>query len=117
MTGWENPFGTVGRHSGMEQIIIRYKTKPEATAKNTELIENVFRELTAAAPEGVSYAVLRTDDGTFFHIASYESEEANERLTGLPAFEAFQKDGQSRRITPPERNEVTVVGNYRILPT
>ena len=100
----------------MEQLIIRYKTKPEATAENTELIENVFRELTAAAPDGVAYAVLRSEDGTFFHIAQYESEEANERLTGLPAFEAFQKDGQSRRLSPPERSEVTVVGNYRILP-
>jgi hypothetical protein len=99
----------------MEQIIIRYKTKPEATAKNTELIENVFRELAAAAPDGVSYAVLRTGDGTFFHIASYESEETNEQLTGLPAFEAFTKDGQSRRIAPPERDTVTVVGNYRML--
>jgi hypothetical protein len=113
--GRENPFTGGRRHRGMEQIIIRYKTKPEATQQNTELIENVFRELAAAKPEGVGYAVLRTDDGTFFHIATFESDETNAKLTSLPAFEAFQKDGQSRRIAPPERNTITVVGNYRVL--
>jgi hypothetical protein len=99
----------------MTNIIIRYKSKPEATELNTKLIEDVFRELNAAKPDGIAYAVLRTDDGTFFHIASYENDETNAKLTSLPAFEAFQKDGQSRRIAPPERDTITVVGNYRVL--
>ena len=100
----------------MTNIIIRYKTKPEATALNTKLVEDVFRELNAAAPDGVAYAVLRTDDNTFFHIVSYENDETNAQLTGLPAFKAFQEDGESRRAAPFERNAVTVIGNYRILP-
>ena len=100
----------------MTNIIIRYQTKPEATQRNTELIEDVFRELGAAAPDGVAYAVLRTDDNTFFHIVSYENDETNAKLTSLPSFEAFAKDGESRRVAPFERNAVTVVGNYRVLP-
>jgi len=99
----------------MTNIIIRYQTRPEATQENTELIENVFRELSAAKPDGVAYAVLRTDDGTFFHIVSYENEETNAKLTGLPAFQAFAKDGESRRVAPFERNAVTLIGNYRVL--
>jgi hypothetical protein len=100
----------------MTNIIIRYKTKPESTALNTKLVEDVFRELATAKPEGVAYAVLRTDDNTFFHIVQYESEETNAGLTGLPSFKAFAENGESRRDAPFERNPVIVVGNYRILP-
>jgi len=99
----------------MTRLVIRYQTKPEATQHNTELIENVFREAAAAAPKGVQYCVLRTDDGTFFHFVAYENEEANEGLTGLPAFEAFLAGGEARRLGAPDRREVTVVGNYRLL--
>jgi hypothetical protein len=99
----------------MEHIVIRYQTKPEATQRNTELIEDVFRELGSTAPEGVGYLVLRTEDGTFFHIVSYVDEDANVGITGLPAFKAFTQDGEERRAVPPVRAEVTVVGNYRML--
>lgn len=97
-------------------LVIRYQTKPEATQRNVELIRDVFREAEAAAPEGVRYCVLQTADGTFYHFVAYDSEAANEGLTGLPAFAAFVDGGEARRVAPPERHEVTVVGNYRMLP-
>jgi hypothetical protein len=99
----------------MKHTIIRYQTKPEATARNTELVQDVFRELSAAAPEGARYLVLRAEDGTFFHIVAYENDEAQNAITGLPAFAAFGKDGAERRIDPPIFADVTVVGNYRLL--
>jgi hypothetical protein len=99
----------------MEHIVIHYQTKPEATQRNTELIEGVFRELGSSAPPGVSYLVLRTEDGTFFHIVSYVDEDANAGITGLPAFKAFAQDGEARRLAPPTRVDVTVVGNYGTL--
>jgi RNA polymerase sigma-70 factor, ECF subfamily len=37
----------------MKHMIVRYQTKPEATAENQRLIENVFTELRAAAPDGI----------------------------------------------------------------
>jgi hypothetical protein len=99
----------------MTRQVIRYQTKPEATQHNTELIQNVFRELAAAAPDKVHYAVLRTEDGTFTHIVSYDNEDENDALTSLPAFAAFQDGGAGRRIAPPDFADVTVVGNYRML--
>jgi hypothetical protein len=99
----------------MTHFMIRYQTKPEATQRNTELIENVFRELADTAPERVAYAVLRTDDGTFTHIVSYENESDNDAITDLPAFAAFVDGGEARRLAPPARDGVTVVGNYRML--
>lgn len=99
----------------MHHTVIRYQTKPEATEQNATLIEDVFRELDATAPEGVRYLVLRADDGTFIHFFSYESEAANEGLTGLPAFAAFVEGGEARRAAPPVRTNVTLVGNYGML--
>lgn len=95
--------------------LIRYQTKPEATEHNTELIRDVFRDLAAAAPEHVRYAVLRTGDGTFMHVVSYDNDGDDDALTGLPAFAAFVDGGAERRIAAPERAAVTVVGNYGML--
>src|SRR5947209_2900779 len=99
----------------MPQQVIRYQTKPEATEHNAQLIQNVFRELAAAAPPNVHYAVLRTADGTFTHIVSYDNDGDNDALTSLPAFAAFQNGGADRRLTPPDFADVTIVGNYQML--
>ena len=98
----------------MTRQVIRYQTKPEATKRNAELIQNVFRELAAAAPAKVHYAVLQSGD-TFTHIVSYENEGDNDALTSLPAFKAFQDGGADRRLTPPDFADATIVGNYQML--
>jgi hypothetical protein len=97
----------------MKPTVIRYTTKPEHTQRNTRLVEDVFRELEGAQPEGVRYLVLRLDDGTFIHLVANEGDGA--ALTGLPAFEAFVAGGEERRAAPPIRADATVVGNYRML--
>jgi quinol monooxygenase YgiN len=99
----------------MNRQVIRYQTKPESTQHNTELVQNVFRELAAAAPGNVHYAVLRTDDGVFTHIVSYDNDGDNDVLTSLPAFKAFQNGGGDRRTGPPDCADVTIVGNYKML--
>ena len=103
------------RLSSMTATIIHYKTKPESTGRNTELVEAVFRELDATAPEGVHYAVFRGADGSFFHLFAHDSDEADERLTGLPSFDAFRTGGAECRATTPERTELTLIGNYGML--
>lgn len=100
----------------MKSTVISYQAKPEATQRNIDLIQNVFRELSAAAPKTVGYAVLRAEDGTFYHIVSYENPDDNSALTSLPAFAAFQAGGAACRATQPAFADVTVVGNYRMLP-
>jgi quinol monooxygenase YgiN len=98
----------------MTRQVIRYQTKPEATKRNTELIQNVFRELAAAAPGKVHYAVLQSGD-SFTHVVAYENEGDNDALTALPAFKAFQDGGADRRLTPPDFADATIVGNYQML--
>ena len=55
--------------------LIRYKTKPERTQENAELIAKVFEELHATAPGDVGYLALRLADGSFVHIVAAETEE------------------------------------------
>ena len=39
----------------MKRTVVRYKAKPERIEENQRLIERVFQELHAKAPEGVRY--------------------------------------------------------------
>jgi len=48
----------------MKRMLIRYRTRPEASQQNRTLIEDVFRELQAKSPEGVRYMVLTLGDGS-----------------------------------------------------
>ncbi len=86
----------------MKRTLIRYKTKPELTDKNAELIAGVFKELKAAKVEGVRYLSLRLDDGP-------------SPRPKLAAFQAFQSGIRERCIEPPVAGGVTIVGNYRML--
>jgi hypothetical protein len=97
----------------MKRTLIRYKTKPEATEQNQRLIEAVFAELEAKAPEGVRYMVLRLADGSFAHFV--ERAESDRTLPELETFRAFQNGIRERCIEPPQPNEATIVGNYRML--
>jgi len=86
----------------MKRSLIRYKTKPEMTDANAELIAGVFEELKAAKPEGLRYLSLRLDDGV-------------SALPKLASFQAFQGGVRERCVEPPVFGGVTIVGNYRML--
>jgi hypothetical protein len=97
----------------MKRTVIRYKAKPEAADRNAGLIEKVFEELTAKAPEGVRYLVLRLEDDSFVHFV--ETQEGAAPLPSLEAFKAFQAGIRDRCVEPPLPNGASIVGNYRML--
>jgi hypothetical protein len=97
----------------MKRSLIRYRTKPETTLQNQRLIENVFQELQAKAPEGVRYMVLKLDDGTFLHFV--EANDGGNPLQQLDAFRAFQSGIRDRCAEPPQLSEAIIVGNYRMV--
>ena len=98
----------------MKRLVVRYKTKPEMSDANAQLIQEVFKELTAAAPAGVRYLALRLQDGSFLHLSMLE-EEAPNAIPQLAAFRVFQRDIKERCLEPPQASEATIVGNYRML--
>ena len=97
----------------MKRTLIRYKTKPDAADRNAGLIEKVFEELKAKAPQGVRYLVLRLEDDSFVHFVA--TEEGATPLPSLEAFKAFQSGIRDRCIEPPVPNGASIVGNYRML--
>jgi hypothetical protein len=97
----------------MQRILIRYKTRPETTEQNQHLIEDVFAELQLKSPEGIRYMALRLGDGSFLHFV--ETGDGDNTLSGMDAFRRFQSGVRERCIELPQRNEATVVGNYRML--
>ena len=97
----------------MKRTMIRYKARPEAADRNAGLVEKVFEELTAKAPEGVRYLVLRLDDDSFVHFV--ETQEGATPLPSLEAFKAFQAGIRDRCIDAPVPNGTTIVGNFRML--
>jgi hypothetical protein len=97
----------------MKRMLIRYKTKPEKAQENARLIEAVFEELRAAAPDGLRYVALTLGDGNFVHFV--ETADGASPLSGLAAFREFQGGVRERCLEPPQASEVTIVGNYRML--
>lgn len=73
----------------------------------------MFRELRERQPNGVRYAVLRLEDGTFMHLVSTATEGTP--LTSLASFEAFQDRIEDRQAAPALHRMATVVGNYGVL--
>jgi hypothetical protein len=95
--------------------LIRYRTKPEETARNAELVAAVFAELGQAKPEGLRYLTLRLDDDTFIHLVETDAADGASSLTQLAAFQAFQQGVRDRCAEPPLVRQAVVVGNYRML--
>lgn len=94
--------------------MIRYKTKPEASDRNAELVSAVFAELKAAGPADVRYLTLRLDDDTFVHLVE-TTEEGSSAISTLAAFQTFQNGIRDRCAEPPLVRQATIVGNYRML--
>ena len=99
----------------MKRHLILYKMKPERADENERLIQAVFQELRDKSPDGVRYMTLRAADGTFIHLVETHTDAHSDSITGLATFEAFQSGFRDRCSEPPQRDEMTVVGSYRML--
>jgi hypothetical protein len=98
----------------MPRFVVRYKTTSDQAEENQLLVERVYAELAETGPEGLRYATFRLADGvTFVHVADVESDDHNP-LSEVVAFEQFQQDIAGRCEEPPDAQEATVVGSYRV---
>lgn len=111
----ESPIAEPAMESQMKRSLIRYRTKPEMSDENAELIAAVFKQLGAEKPDGVRYLSLRLDDDSFVHVVETDADDGSSALPKLAAFQAFQNGIQERCAEPPVRRGATVVGNYRML--
>ncbi len=99
----------------MKQTVVHYKAKPAAIAENTKLLENVFQELHAKPVDGVRYLTLKLGDGSYVHFTITDGDGVNP-ITQLDSFRAYVSGVRDRIEAPPtQTNDVTIVGNYRML--
>jgi hypothetical protein len=99
----------------MKRTVVRYKTKPDMADENARLIGKVFDELRAKSPKDVRYLALRLADGTFVHFSIADTPDGKSPIPTLDAFRTFQDGIKERCVEPPQSNDVTIVGNYRML--
>jgi hypothetical protein len=99
----------------MKQVMVRYRVKPEAVAKNEELIRAVFDELGGAEGADFQYASFKLEDGvSFVHLVS-ENGASDVSLADLPAFTRFQHDIRDRCDEPPVVTGLSVVGSHHLI--
>jgi hypothetical protein len=95
----------------MKRMMVRYTTKPERADENARLIEKVFQELREKAPNDVRYLALRVGDRAFVHLV----EDGGGQIPRLEAFQTFRGGVKERCAEPPQQDDVTIIGNYRML--
>jgi hypothetical protein len=99
----------------MRRLIIRYKVKPDRVSENEKLVRAVYDELHQARPAGFRYATFRLDDGqTFVHIASHETGDESNPLSGIAAFGRFQDGIADRCEETPQVTQMHEIGSYRL---
>jgi hypothetical protein len=97
----------------MRQVMVRYKVKPDRAAENEELVRAVYDELHQADPSGLRYATFQLDDGvSFVHLAW--SEEGQNPLSQVEAFQRFQENIADRCEELPVATSVREIGSYRL---
>ena len=69
----------------MEQVMVRYKVKPEQVAANEGLVRDVYDELDGEGPSTFHYATFKLADGvSFVHISANDGAD---RPSPLPELE------------------------------
>ena len=99
----------------MSQVMVRYKVKPEHSARNEELVRRVYDELHETAPEGIRYATFVLEDNvSFVHVASIDADDDRSPLMDVAAFRAFLENLGDRCDEPPARADLREIGSYGV---
>jgi hypothetical protein len=84
-----------------------------AADENQRRVEGVFEELTATAPDTVSYIVLRLEDDSFVHVSFHDhGDDVPNPITSTAAFAHFQDGHQDRRAGAVDQQKAALVGAY-----
>jgi len=99
----------------MAKVVVRYKAKSARADENQRLVEQVFAELDERDPGGMQYVCFRLDDGvSSLHLASIDTEDGSNPLSGIEAFAEFTRDIGARCEEPPASQSATLVGSYGV---
>ena len=93
--------------------MVRYATKPEASADNERLSRAVFDQIRAEAPDDIAYGLFRIDD-EFIHLFVNLAADNSDAVTETSSFHAYQADLATRCATLPQpvRLSVELIDSY-----
>ena len=98
----------------MKVTTVRYKIAPDRIDENIRLVRQIFSELHETSPEGLNYACVSGDDGSFMHIVRTDDRIEDDVLTSLPAFQAFRAGFKDRAVEDATFADFEIVGNYGV---
>jgi len=97
----------------MQQVIVQYKVKADKVDENIAHVHKVYEELQQNSPDGLRYVTFRKDDGvSFVHIAVITTENGENPLHDVKAFQAFTANIADRCDEPPVVTDITEIGAY-----
>jgi len=99
----------------MKIVKVTYTAKAEYAEQNQNNIKNVMADLRKLNHPGIYYYVCLGPDGrSFTHTAFFISDEFQDILLKLPAFEHFQQQLKAIGLeTPPKQELLTLVGSSK----
>jgi len=93
--------------------MVRYRVRADRAAENEALVRAVYEELHASPPAGLRYGTFKLEDGvSFIHLT--ETEDGQNPLPEVKAFQEFQAEIRERCEEPPVVSELTEVGSFRL---
>jgi quinol monooxygenase YgiN len=97
----------------MKIVKVRYTTRQEYAATNSENIRQVVNELKTLKHPGIKYSAYLLPDGkTFMHFDQFVNEEAHQVLMALASFNKFADELEaSKPETEPKLELPTLVAS------
>jgi UDP-N-acetylmuramyl pentapeptide synthase len=98
----------------MNVQLAQAKIRPEHVSDVRAAAAKVFTAIEAAQFEGVRFAWLVLDDGATFVVVAHTEDGARNPIPGLPEYQQLQDDLKTWLAEPPERQDLSVIGSYRL---
>lgn len=98
----------------MKLTVIKYKIAPDRVDENVRYVRAIFSQLRDVSPDGLHYASMTSDDGSFMHMVRTDEHTADGALTSLESFRVFRAGFQERAIEPSTFTEFELVGNFKL---
>ncbi len=95
----------------MPTVMIRYQLHPDQVETQLRLLDDVYREMHALRPAGLSYTTIQLDDHVTF-LAIVNGDAVPAVLTDLPAFQHYRSTLHQRCSQPPAMTSGRTIHAY-----
>ncbi len=95
----------------MPTVVIRCQLHPDQVGTELRLLDDVYREMHAVQPAGLSYITIQLDDDVSF-LAIVSGDAGPGVRTGLPVFQHYRTTLDQRCTHPPVMTSGRTIHTY-----